>query len=184
MLGIVCLSVLTTLFVQRTLNPPAAAAQSSQPQEVRASMFTLVGPEGTALARLEPGADGNGRLQLLDTNGTVRVALSGDALLRLFDSAGTQRVGLNGQGALNVFAQDATLRFSASYLSTGNLGAINGIQLDPDGTIETLTGGPRSSAPQSFTAPQPQATRGASLVLHTCRKHKAQAPDWLVVDLS
>src|SRR5207302_356980 len=54
-IGIASLSVLTTLFVQRTLNPPAAAAQSSQPQEVRASMFTLVGPEGTALARLEPG---------------------------------------------------------------------------------------------------------------------------------
>ena len=101
-------------------------------------MFTLVGPEGTALARLEPGADGNGRLQLLDTNGTVRVALSGDALLRFFDSAGTQRVGLNGEGALNVFDQDATVRFRAGYLSTGNLGPINGIQLDPDGTIENL----------------------------------------------
>src|SRR5207249_10987712 len=84
-IGIVSPSVLPTLLAQRTLNPPAAAAQSSQPEEVRASMFTLVGPEGTVLARLEPGADGNGRLQLLDTNGTVRVALSGDALLRLFD---------------------------------------------------------------------------------------------------
>ena len=137
-IGIVFLSVLTTLFVQRTLNPSAAAAQSTQPEEVRASMFTLVGSEGTALARLEPGADGNGRLQLLDTNGTVRVALSGDALLRLFDSAGTQRVGLNGQGALNVFDQDATVRFRAGYLSSGPLGSINGIQLDPDGTIDTL----------------------------------------------
>src|SRR5215210_3919603 len=33
---------------------PQATAQSSQPQEVRASAFTLVGPDGTVLAQLAP----------------------------------------------------------------------------------------------------------------------------------
>jgi hypothetical protein len=42
---------------------PQAAAQANQPQEVRASAFTLVGPDGTVLAELAPSATANtGRL--------------------------------------------------------------------------------------------------------------------------
>src|SRR5215216_1308433 len=51
---------------------PQATAQSSQPQEVRASAFTLVGPDGTVLARLAPGPGGGSRLSLGDAAGTGR----------------------------------------------------------------------------------------------------------------
>src|SRR5919205_4236156 len=65
---------------------PKATAQSNQPQEVRASAFTLVGPDGTVLAELAPSATQNaGRLLLRDAAGTQRVALVGTGTLNVFD---------------------------------------------------------------------------------------------------
>src|SRR5687768_9614761 len=91
-LGTVALSVLATLAVQHLLLPPPAIAQSDQLQEVRAARFVLVAADGTVLARLEPGGDGNGRLQLFDKAGTVRVGLAGGGALNINDPDGvTQR---------------------------------------------------------------------------------------------
>src|SRR5919205_3408883 len=55
-----------------------ATAQSSQLQEVRASAFTLVGPDGTVLAQLarQP-ATGNARLSIRNAAGTERLTLAG-----------------------------------------------------------------------------------------------------------
>ena len=104
---------------------PQATAQSSQPQEVRASAFTLVGPDGTVLARLAPGPGGGSRLSL------------GDA-------AGTERLTLAGAGILNVWDQDGTtvvFRAGRSYNPVGaatGLPPINGVELGPGGSIRMM----------------------------------------------
>ena len=119
-LGIVVLSVLATLTAQHLLLPPLVIAQPDQPQEVRATRFVLVAADGTVLARLEPGGDGNGRLQL-------------------FDKTGTLRVGLAGGGALNINDTDGvTQRFRAGYVpyvDSAGRPPINGMWLDADGSI-------------------------------------------------
>src|SRR5919202_1372222 len=68
---------------------PRATAQSGQLQEVRASAFTLVGPDGTVLARLAPGPGGGGRLALSDTAGTERVTMASGGVLNVWDQDGT-----------------------------------------------------------------------------------------------
>jgi hypothetical protein len=104
---------------------PQATAQSSQLQEVRASAFTLVGPDGTVLAQLGPGPGSSARLALRD-------------------AAGTERVTLAGAGILNVWDQDgATVVFRAgrSYNVVGaatGLPPINGVELGPGGSIRML----------------------------------------------
>ena len=56
---------------------PQATAQSGQLQEVRASAFTLVGPDGTVLTQLALNpTSGAGRLSLRDGAGTERVTLA------------------------------------------------------------------------------------------------------------
>ena len=126
-LGIVALSVLATLAVQHLLLPPPATAQSDQVQEVRAARFVLVAADGTVLATLEPGGDGNGRLQL-------------------FDKAGTLRVGLAGGGALNIADTDGvTQRFRAGYVpyvDSAGRPPINGMWLDPGGSISIVPASP------------------------------------------
>jgi hypothetical protein len=104
---------------------PQATAQSNQPQEVRASAFTLVGDDGTVLAELG------------------RAGTGGRLLLR--DAAGTQRVTLVGTGILNVWDQDGTsvvFRAGRSYPGAGGgasgLGQLNGVELDPGGSISTI----------------------------------------------
>ena len=104
---------------------PQATAQSNQPQEVRASAFTLVGADGTVIAQLAPTEGGLGRL-----------------LLR--DAAGTQRVTLVGTGILNVYDQDGTtvvFRAGRSYNPVGagtGLPPTNGVELGPGGSISTV----------------------------------------------
>jgi hypothetical protein len=119
-LGIVVLSVTTTLIVQRFLAPSPAAAQVGQLEEISATRFTLVGADGTILARLEPGNDANARLQL-------------------FNNVGVLRVGLTAQGAVNIFDVDGTTqRFRAGFVPyTDGQGRppINGVWLDGDGSI-------------------------------------------------
>jgi hypothetical protein len=104
---------------------PQATAQANQPQEVRASTFTLVGEDGTVLAQLAPTPGGNaGRLSLLN--------------------AGTERVRLTGAGTLNVLDQDGTtvvFRAGRSYNPVGvvtGLPPANGVELGPGGSISTM----------------------------------------------
>jgi hypothetical protein len=122
-LGIVALSVVTTLLVQHLVATPPATAQPTQFAEVRATRFVLVAADGTVLANLEPGGDGNGRLQL-------------------FDKTGTLRVGLAGGGALNIADTDGvTPRFRAGYVpyvDSAGRPPINGIWLDPEGSISVV----------------------------------------------
>jgi hypothetical protein len=113
---------------------PQATAQASQPQEVRATAFTLVGSDGAVLAELAPTPGGRiGRL-----------------LLR--DAAGTQRVTLVGSGILNVWDEDgATVVFRAGRIYTvgaaSGLPPTNGVELGPGGTISTIPPLPQVQGP-------------------------------------
>ncbi len=102
---------------------PQATAQSSQLQEVRASAFTLVGPDGTVLAQLAPPPGGTaGRLSLRDAAGTERVTLAGAGILNVYDQDGTAVV----------------FRAGRSYNPVGaatGLPPINGVELGPGGSI-------------------------------------------------
>src|SRR5205809_2112598 len=92
---------------------PHVTAQSSQEQEVRASAFTLVGPDGTVLASLAPGgppAARVGLLQMYDATGTPRlavvgtgtvVALDADGITQVFRAGRTFAVGPTGNPPLN-----------------------------------------------------------------------------------
>jgi hypothetical protein len=101
---------------------PQATAQSNQPQEVRASAFILVGPDGTVLAELGSSPNVN----------------AGRLLLR--DAAGTQRVVLVGSGSLNFFDEEgATMVFRAGRnYGGGATSGLNGVQLGPGGSISTI----------------------------------------------
>ncbi len=105
------------------VSPSSATAQSTQPEEVRASVFTLVGSDGTVLARLAPSSSGAG-------------------LLQLYDAAGTRHVGIVGAGAVQAFDEDGTtLVFRAgrtfTVLSDG-LPPLNGVELGPGGSVSML----------------------------------------------
>ena len=106
---------------------PGATAQSSEAQEVRASAFTLVGPDGTVLASLRRGATSGGNLSLYDT-------------------AGTRRLSVVGSGSVNVYDQDGTtLVFRAGRnFEVGAAGnpLVNGVLLDPDGSISMIPPSP------------------------------------------
>jgi hypothetical protein len=112
-----------SLLAYSLVAPSLATAQSSQSQEVRATRFVLVAADGTVLANLEPGGDGNGRLQL-------------------YDKTGTLRVGLAGGGALNIADPDGvTQRFRVGfvpYTDSAGRPPINGMWLDTDGSISLV----------------------------------------------
>jgi hypothetical protein len=104
---------------------PQATAGSSQPQEVRASAFTLVGADGTVLAELAPSPFGGvGRLSLQDAAGTRRVTLLGTGILSVYDQDGNTVV----------------FRAGRSYEAGGGSGLppTNGVELGPGGSISTL----------------------------------------------
>jgi len=88
-LGIVSLSVISTLLIQRLLLPQPAGAQSAQASEVRASSFVLIGSDGTEIARLGPGSQGAGNLTLFDQTGQLRIAVSGAGDLLAYGTGGT-----------------------------------------------------------------------------------------------
>jgi hypothetical protein len=121
--GIVALSVSATLLTQQLLIPSTASAQATQLQELRGSKFVLVAADGTELARLEPGGDGNGRLQLFDKTGVMRVSVAGGGAINIMDTDGT------------------TQRFRAGfvpYVDSAGRPAINGVWLDEDGTVDVV----------------------------------------------
>jgi hypothetical protein len=109
---------------------PQATAQSSQPQEVRASAFTLVRADGTILAQLAPSPGGNsGRLSLRDAAGTERVTMVGGGILNVWDQDGTTVVFRAGR-SYNVGA-------------ASGLPPTNGVELGPGGSIRMLESPPR-----------------------------------------
>ena len=67
---------------------PQAAAQSGQPQEVRAAAFTLVDADGTVLASLERTPLGSGNLTLYDSAGKRRTVLS-TGVVTFFNAEGS-----------------------------------------------------------------------------------------------
>ena len=87
---------------------------------MRASAFTLVGTDGTVLARLAPTAEGSvGRLALYDAVGTLRLAMSG-------------------AGQLVAYDQDAirpAFRAGRAFTTTPNGPPFNGVELGPGGSI-------------------------------------------------
>ena len=104
---------------------PQATAQSSQLQEVRASAFTLVGPDGTVLAQLARNpTSGTGRLSLRDAAGTERVTVAAGGILNVYDPDGTTVVFRAGR--------------SYDVGPTSGLPPTNGVELGPGGSISTL----------------------------------------------
>ena len=105
------------------VGPQTVTAQASQPQEVRASAFTLVAPDGTVLASLQRSGAGNANLGLNDGTGTRRMSLGGSGNLNVYDQDGT----------------DLVFRAGRTYEGgTTNNPELNGVQLGPDGSIGTL----------------------------------------------
>jgi hypothetical protein len=87
--GVVALSVLTTVLVQRGLAPPTATGQSISSGEIRAQAFVLTAPDGTVIGRLGPGSSGNGNLTLFDSDGRLHLALSGSGNVLAYGTGGT-----------------------------------------------------------------------------------------------
>jgi hypothetical protein len=112
---------------------PPATAQSSEAQEVRASAFTLVGPDGTVLARLGPGgASGNGNLTLYDAAGTRRLTMNGAGLVVAYEQDG------------NTAAFRAGRQFAPGAGGSSPAGSppVNGVELGPDGSISMIQPSP------------------------------------------
>jgi hypothetical protein len=124
-LGIVALTVLG----MRMFGPRPTAAQPAQQGDIRATSFTLVGPDGTVLARLAPGGQGNGNLTVFDTAGRPRAALVGSGQAVVYDIDGNRRVYL---------AVDATG-------DTAGAGFL--ISRDANGMIRTSVGADVDGAP-------------------------------------
>jgi hypothetical protein len=79
-IGIVSLSVITTLAVQHIVASAPAIAQTGQTQEISATAFNLVDAEGTMRARLGPSRNGDGsgvNLSLFDPTGQNRLVTLG-----------------------------------------------------------------------------------------------------------
>jgi hypothetical protein len=122
-----CSAFLGGLLAFGLVMAPQATAQANQPQEVRATAFTLVGDDGTVLAEL-------GRAGAAGTGGR----------LSLRDAAGTERVRLVSMGNLQVYDPDGTtvvFRAGRSYTAVGattGLPPVNGVELGPGGSISTI----------------------------------------------
>jgi hypothetical protein len=79
-LGIVSLSVVSTLAAQRVLAPATAVAQTEQSQAINATAFNLVDANGVVRARLGPNRTGDGsgvNLSFFDPTGQNRVVTLG-----------------------------------------------------------------------------------------------------------
>ena len=108
--------------------PSSATAQSSQLQEVRASAFTLVGPDGTVLA------------------GLARSSQTGNGVLTVYDAAGARRLAVVGSGVVAAYEQDGTtiaLRAGRTFeVSPEGFPPLNGVQLGPGGSVSMIPPSP------------------------------------------
>jgi hypothetical protein len=111
---------------------PQATAQSSELQEVRASAFTLVGADGTVLARLAPAQTQTGGREL--------------GALIMYGATGTRRLTVTGAGTVNAYEGDGTTLVFRAGRSIGaapeGVPSVNGVLLGPDGSIGMLPPSP------------------------------------------
>jgi hypothetical protein len=145
LLGVVLLSVFTTLVVERLLIPPPAKAQSEQAGEVRASAFVLVGSDGTQIARLGPGSAGDGVLTLDDGSGALHLAASGHGDLLAYGTGGTALVQVYADPSTNtsgVLVRDVTGKLRVIAAQSPDSAAVRVQDLDgnPRVGIGTLAG--------------------------------------------
>jgi hypothetical protein len=112
--------------------PSPATAQSSPAQEVRASAFTLVGADGTVLARLASA----------ETQTSTREL----GVLTMYNAAGIRRLVVTGAGTVNAYESDGTTLAFRAGRSIGSAPAgdpsVNGVLLGPDGSIGMLQSQP------------------------------------------
>jgi hypothetical protein len=139
-LGLVALSVLTTLCAQH-LPTPASVAAHGAATELRAQAFVLTAPDGTELARLGPGSSGNGNLWLNDSDGHLRLVLSGDGDVLVYGSGNTALAQLYADPSADtsgLLLRDAngTLRLAAAQ--GPDSAAVN--VRDPNGKLRTGIG--------------------------------------------
>jgi hypothetical protein len=136
-------AVVTLLVAQHLVQPGRVAAQGDQPQEIRASKFTLVAADGTVIGTWES------RPSQQVTRGGISATTQGGARLSIFNAAGKQRVALAPDGLLAVYDADGTTpRFISGYVLPANLpgptgnAPLNGLQLDAAATIDYSLGSP------------------------------------------
>ncbi len=100
----------------------SATAQTGQAQEVRASAFLLVGPDGTVVGRWAPGGGGGGNLGLNGPDGTLRLQVSANGQIASYGPDGT------------------TVTFRAGRSTEEYTGAVpvNGVLLGPGASIGML----------------------------------------------
>lgn len=114
------------LFAFSLVTPSRATAQPSQAPEVRASAFSLVGEDGTVIARLQPGPGQGGPPA---------------GVLILYSGEGTRRISITGAGTFNVFDEDggATVFRAGRSFIVAPFGdpPVNGVVLGPGGSIST-----------------------------------------------
>jgi hypothetical protein len=146
--GIVLLSAVTTLGVQRLLAPPAATAQTEQAGEVRATSFILVAGDGTQIARLGPGSAGDAVLTLDDSSGALHLAASGHGDLLAYGTGGTALVQVYADPNTNnsgVLVRDATGKLRVVAAQSPDSAAVRVQDLDGNprvgiGTLADPTG--------------------------------------------
>jgi hypothetical protein len=118
-------SVGMTLLAVRLLLPTQTHAQAAQQGDIRATSFTLVGADGTVLAKLAAGPSGNGNLTLFDTAGRPRAAITGASSVTIMDANGKQRAGMfyvptADLAEVGAFDADGKQRMGAGYAGTLN----------------------------------------------------------------
>ncbi len=139
-LGLIALSVLTTLLVQHLLAPSGASAHAAR-AEVRAQAFVLTAPDGTEIARLGAGSSGDGTLWLDDNGGRLHLALDGNGNLLAYGDGNTALAQIYADPATNasgLLLRDAngTLRVVAGQ--GPDSGAVN--VRDPNGKLRVGIG--------------------------------------------
>jgi hypothetical protein len=138
--------VVVTVLAMRLFGPRQTVAQSAQQGDVRATAFTLVGADGTVLAKLAPGTQGNGNLTVFDSTGRPRAGLQGNGVVAILDTDGKPRTLLNynadgpGAGSGGVVALDATGKPRAVLTYNQNSEVGGTLAFDSTGTARAGVG--------------------------------------------
>jgi hypothetical protein len=146
--------VAVTVLAMRVFGPRQTAAQPAQQGDVRATSFTLVGTDGTVLAKLGPGPTGNGNLTV-------------------FDAAGRPRAQIGGSGTVSALDTDGKVRTQLFYAADGPLAGLGAMFVyDANGKVRTSAGS-KLGAPfvelfdeNGIEGPDPTAPCRARATLH------------------